>query len=64
MKLLINCETKQDGVSHGAAQLYRFDQIDLIGRYETSLKSRSLCWTGLLIFFFDILCNFFTWIFC
>ncbi len=26
MKLLIDCETKQDGVSHRAAKLYRFDQ--------------------------------------
>jgi len=26
MKLLVDCETKQDGVSHRAAKLYRFDQ--------------------------------------
>ncbi|MFY0606566.1 MAG: NUDIX hydrolase [Cyclobacteriaceae bacterium] len=26
MKLLVDCETKQDGVSHRAAKLYRFDK--------------------------------------
>ncbi|MEQ8239706.1 MAG: NUDIX domain-containing protein [Cyclobacteriaceae bacterium] len=26
MKLLVDCDTKQDGVSHRAAKLYRFDQ--------------------------------------